>query len=82
MKSYLCRVIENRILWADAQLIAFDAPELARALRPGQFALARDATTSDPYLRRVLWLYQIEETRVTFTLPAHDPLVARVRVGD
>ncbi|MBM3127296.1 MAG: hypothetical protein FJ009_01525 [Chloroflexi bacterium] len=90
MKPYLCRVIENRILWADAQLLIFDAPDpstssgqgLARALRPGQFALARDATTREPYLRRALWLYQTEETRVAFTLPAHDPLVARVRVGD
>lgn len=90
MKPYPCRVIENRILWADAQLIAFDSPDpstssgqsLARALRPGQFALARDATTREPYLRRVLWLYQIEATRAAFTLPAHDPLVARVRVGD
>ena len=80
MKQYLCRVIDNRNLWADAQLVTFDAPDLARALRPGQFA--RDATTFDPYLRRVLWLYQIEDTRVAFTLSAGDPLAARARVGD
>ena len=82
MKQYLCRVIENRIFWADAQLIAFDAPEVARALRPGQFALVRDATTFDPYLRRVLWLYQVEDPRVAFTLSARDSLAARARVGD
>jgi len=82
VKQHLCRVIENRILWADAQLVTFDASELGHALRPGQFALARDATTFDPYLRRALWLYQIEDTRVAFTLSARDPLAARARVGD
>jgi len=60
----------------------FDAPELARALRPGRFALVRDAAAFDPYLRRTLWLYQIEDTRVAFTLSARDSLAARVRVGD
>ena len=82
MKQYLCRVIDNRNLWADAHLFTFDVPELGRALRPGQFALARDATTFDPYLRHALWLYQIEDTRVAFTLSARDPLAARTRVGD
>jgi dihydroorotate dehydrogenase electron transfer subunit len=64
------------------QLFAFDSPELARALRPGQGALARAATTHDPYLRRALWLYAIEETRVAFVVSSRDPLVARTRVGD
>jgi dihydroorotate dehydrogenase electron transfer subunit len=82
VKQYSYRVVENRTLWADAQLLVFDAPELAHALRPGQFALARDATTFDPYLRRVLWLYAIEGERVAFVLSARDPLAARVRVGD
>jgi dihydroorotate dehydrogenase electron transfer subunit len=82
VKQYLCRVIDNRNLWADAQLITFDAPVVGRALRPGQFAFVRDATTFDPYLRRVLWLYQIENTRVAFTLSARDPLAVRSRVGD
>ena len=82
MKQYLCRVIDNRNLWADAQLVTFDALEVAHALRPGQFALVRDATTFDPYLRRTLWLYKIENTGVAFTLSARDPLAARARVGD
>ena len=82
MRQYLCRVIENKLLWADAQQISFDAPELARAMRPGQFALVRDPASFDPYLRRVAWLYAIDDARVSFTLSAHDPLIARARVGD
>jgi len=82
LKQHLCRVADNHTLWADVQLLALHAPELARTLRPGQFALARDPTTLDPYLRRTLWLYHIEGARVAFTLPARDPLVVRARVGD
>lgn len=82
MKQHLCHVIDNRILWADTQLLTFDAPELARTIRPGQFALARDATTFDPYLRRTLWLYSIDSNHVAFTVSAHDPLAIRARVGD
>jgi dihydroorotate dehydrogenase electron transfer subunit len=64
------------------QLIAFDAPDLARAIRPGQFALARDATTLDPYLRRTLWLYQVDGDQIAFTLSLCDPLALRARPGD
>jgi dihydroorotate dehydrogenase electron transfer subunit len=82
VKQHFCHVVENRILWADAQLLAVDAPELARAMRPGQFALARAGTTFDPYLRRALWLYVNAGAGVAFVLSAHDPLAARIRVGD
>ena len=82
MKQHLCRVIENRVLWANVQLLTFDAPELAPAMRPGQFALVRDPTTFDPYLRRTAWLYRVDATRVAFTLPANNPLAARTRPGD
>ena len=51
-------------------------------MRPGQFALARDPSILDPYLRRTLWLYHSEGERVAFTLPTRDPLAARARVGD
>ncbi len=63
-------------------MLAFNSPALAHTMRPGQFALARDATLRDPYLRRVLSLYQITDHRVAFTLPATDPLAHRARVGD
>lgn len=82
MKQVLCRVTDNQTLWADVQLLTLDAPELARAMRPGQFALARDATTLDPYLRRTLWLYHVEGTRVAFAVSSRDPLAARARVGN
>ncbi len=75
-------MIENRPLWSNVQLLTFDAPELATTMRPGQFALVRDPSTLDPYLRRTMWLYRNEGEHVAFTLPAHDPLAARTRVGD
>ncbi len=82
MKQHLCRVIENRLLWSNVPLLTFDAPELARSMRPGQFALVRDPTTFEPYLRRTAWFYRAEGARVAFTLPALDPLAARARAGD
>jgi dihydroorotate dehydrogenase electron transfer subunit len=81
LRQHLCRVIENRRLWSDMQLLTFDAPALAAAMRPGQFALLRDPATFDPYLRRTTWFYRIDGTRVAFTLPARDPLAARTRAG-
>lgn len=82
MKQHLGSLGESRVLWADVHLFSFDAPELANALRPGQFALVRDPHTFDPYLRRVVWLYARENSRVSFAIPASDPLVARARAGD
>ena len=82
MKQRLCRVIENRPLWSDVQLLTLDAPELAGVMRPGQFARLRDPGTFDPYLRRTAWFYQVDGARVALTLPACDPLAARVRAGD
>lgn len=80
MQQYLGRVTENRKLWSDVQLLTLDAPGLV--MHPGQFALARDPSTFDPYLRRTLRLYRIEGERVTFTLQAYDPLAARARIND
>ena len=82
MKQISCRVTDNRILWSDVQLITFNAPELAHAIRPGQFALARDASTLDPYLRRTLWLYHVEGDQIAFTLSSGDTLAVRARAGD
>jgi dihydroorotate dehydrogenase electron transfer subunit len=80
MKQHLCRVAENRVLWSDVGLLMLDAPGLV--MHPGQFALARDPSTLDPYLRRTMWLYHSEGERVAFTLPANDPLAARAQIGD
>lgn len=82
MKEHVCSIIETCLLWADVHLLVLDAGNLARAIRPGQFALARDPSTLDPYLRRTLWLYEIRDERVSFILDARDPLARRARVGD
>jgi dihydroorotate dehydrogenase electron transfer subunit len=83
LKHHLIALTETRPLWADWHLLTFDAPDLARSIRPGQFALARDpaGSTLDPYLRRTLWLYEIRDARVSFILNAHDPLARSARVG-
>jgi len=82
LKQHLCRVLESRLLWSSVHLLTLDAPELAPAMRPGQFALLRDPTTFDPYLRRTAWLHRVEGGQVAFTLPANDPLALRARAGD
>ena len=82
MKQRLCRLAENRPLWSDVQLLLIDAPELAGAMRPGQFARLRDPKMFDPYLRRTAWFYGVDGERIALTLPARDPLAARARAGD
>ena len=78
----MCRVVENRLLWSSVQLLTLNAPDLAPAMCAGQFALLRDPTTFDPYMRRTAWLHRIEGASVALTLPANDPLAARARPGD
>lgn len=82
MKQHLARVVDNRLLWGTNQLLTIHSPELARSMRPGQFALARDPCTLDPYLRRTLWLYETQAEKVALTLDANDPLAIRARTGD
>jgi dihydroorotate dehydrogenase electron transfer subunit len=50
-------VLENRLLARDTYLIRLHAPELASAIRPGQFLMLRFATGSDPLLGRPFALY-------------------------
>ncbi len=82
MKQHLARVVDNRLLWGTTQLLTIQSPELARAMRPGQLALARDPSTLDPYLRRTLYLYGIRDELVELTLDANGPLAIRARTGD
>jgi dihydroorotate dehydrogenase electron transfer subunit len=82
MKQRLCRIRENRPLWSDVQLLMLDSPELAGAMRPSQFARLRDPMTFDPYLRRTAWYYRSDGAQVALTLPARDPLAARLHSGD
>lgn len=82
MKQHLARVTECRLLWANVQLLTLYAPEATRSMRPGQFALARDPTTLDPYLRRKLDLYAIHDEYIELTINTNDPLAMRARAGD
>lgn len=50
-------VQENERLARDTYRLRFDAPAIARAIRPGQFLMLRLAGTDDPLLGRPLALY-------------------------
>ena len=50
-------VLDNRLLARDTYLIRLHAPELAGAIRPGQFLMIRLASGSDPLLGRPFALY-------------------------
>src|SRR5215475_5626801 len=50
-------VLINRQLARDTWLIRLQAPELARAIRPGQFLMIRLCGSSDPLLGRPFALY-------------------------
>jgi dihydroorotate dehydrogenase electron transfer subunit len=82
MKQHLCRVIENVPLWSNTSALTIDAPDLARSMQAGQFALLRNPSSFDPYLRRTAWLYRIENERVVFAMRSDDPLARQLRPGD
>ncbi len=82
MRQHLLRLVENRTLWSNVQRLVFTAPELALALRPGQFALVRDPAASDPYLRRTAWFFEADRERAALTLSSADPIARRARAGD
>jgi dihydroorotate dehydrogenase electron transfer subunit len=50
-------VTDNRLLARDTYLIRLSAPELAQAIRPGQFLMLRLTGTTDPLLGRPFALY-------------------------
>ena len=81
MKQRLCRITESYPLWPEVQMLMIDAPEIAGAMRPGQFARLRDPSMFDPYLRRTAWFYRVDGAQIALTLPTRDPLAARVRPG-
>lgn len=50
-------VLENRLIARDTYRIRLHTPEIARAIRPGQFLMLRLPGTSDPLLGRPFALY-------------------------
>jgi dihydroorotate dehydrogenase electron transfer subunit len=53
------RVVENVRLARDTFRLRLDDPELARAIRPGQFLMVRPAEGTDPLLGRPFALYDV-----------------------
>ena len=53
------RVIANTRLSADYNVIALEAPGIAAAARPGQFAMVKPAPGTDPLLRRPFSIFQV-----------------------
>ncbi len=74
-------MIEQRSLWSNVPLLVVEAPDLAAQMLPGQFALVRDPTTFDPYLRHPAWLYETKHTYVAFTQTPRDAVAERGREG-
>jgi dihydroorotate dehydrogenase electron transfer subunit len=52
-------VLENRRLSADYSVLALDAPEIARAVLPGQFVMLKQAAGLEPLLRRPFSVFEI-----------------------
>src|SRR5687767_1851584 len=53
------RVISNTRLSSDYNVIALDAPEIARETAPGQFVMVKPGRGSDPLLRRPFSVFEI-----------------------
>lgn len=52
-------VIENRRLSPDYNVLAFDAPDLAASVRPGQFVMVKTSRGLDPLLRRPFSVFEV-----------------------
>ena len=53
------RVLENRPLSRDYNVLTLDAPAIAAAAAPGQFVMVKPGTGLDPLLRRPFSLFEI-----------------------
>lgn len=53
------RVLANTRLSGDYNVLAFEAPELAAAARPGQFVMVRTSDGTDPLLRRPFSVFEV-----------------------
>jgi dihydroorotate dehydrogenase electron transfer subunit len=52
-------VIANRRLSPDYNVLAFDAPDLAASVRPGQFVMVKTSRGLDPLLRRPFSVFEV-----------------------
>jgi len=60
MPSDVCaRVIANTRLSSDYNVLALDAPAIAKEAQPGQFVMVKAATSHDPLLRRPFSVFEI-----------------------
>lgn len=85
------RVEENSLLAKNTFLIRLACPEMAKAIRPGQFLMIRLAGTTDPLLARPFALYDtvvdssgkpIAVDVVYLVIGKMTNLLARLRAGD
>src|SRR5579862_6165610 len=53
------RVLDNRRLSSDYNVLSLAAPEIARAATPGQFVMVKPAPGLDPLLRRPFSIFEI-----------------------
>jgi dihydroorotate dehydrogenase electron transfer subunit len=53
------RVIGNRRLSSDYNVLALDAPAIAATARPGQFVMLKTSSDNDPLLRRPFSIFEI-----------------------
>jgi dihydroorotate dehydrogenase electron transfer subunit len=56
------RVIGNTRLSSDYNVIALDAPDIARSTAPGQFVMVKPGRGTDPLLRRPFSVFEVLET--------------------
>jgi dihydroorotate dehydrogenase electron transfer subunit len=70
MRLYRATLAENRMLRQGLHLLELEAPELAQAVRPGQYCMVRCAEEGsfDPLLRRPFFVHSIEGERCRILL--------------
>lgn len=61
-EEHKARVIYQEDLAGDAFLLTLEAPELATAAQPGQFAMIGCGTGYDPFLRRPLSIHRVQRS--------------------
>lgn len=61
MKQILAPMISNTEVMPEVHLLWLEAPEIAKAAKPGQFVMVRCGDSHDPLLRRPLSIHQVAD---------------------
>ncbi len=84
-KIHDCKLVKKEMLVPGIYKFSVEAPEIAKMAKPGQFLEVQVSHTKEPFLRRPISIYNIEERLVEFIFQAKGrgtDLLSKFEEGD